>query len=73
MKTTLRRIGNSLGVTLPKHLIDQLNLKQGDTVNIETKKGKLELKPVDPDFDKWAETYRQANRDYKDVPRELPR
>lgn len=71
METKVRKIGNSLGVTLPKQLIDQLHLKKGDTLTIETKGGTLQLKPMDPEFEEWAEAYRQANTDYKEVLREL--
>ena len=34
MDTKLRRVGNSLGVILPKQILDQLGLKEGDTMNI---------------------------------------
>lgn len=71
METKIRKIGNSLGVTLPKQLIDELNLKEGDTLTIESEKGNVELKPIDPDFQEWADAYRQANTDYKDVLKEL--
>ena len=71
METKIRKIGNSLGITLPKQLIEQLHLKSGDKVTIEKKGSNLELKPVDPDFEAWAEAYREANNDYKDVLQEL--
>jgi len=71
METKVRKIGNSLGVTLPKQLIDELHLKQGDTLTVETQDGSLKLKPRNPDFEKWAEAYRQANIDYKEVLKEL--
>ena len=71
METKIRKIGNSLGVTLPKQLIDELHLKSGDKVTIVKRGENIELKPVDPDFEEWAEAYRQANIDYKEVLREL--
>lgn len=71
MQTKVRKIGNSLGITLPKQLMDQLHLKKGDTLTIETKEGILQLKPVDPEFEEWAEAYRQANTDYKEVLKDL--
>ena len=67
MEAKIRKIGNSLGVILPKQLIDDLHLKTGDKVNIERKGSNLELRPVDPEFEEWAEAYRQVNTDYKDV------
>lgn len=41
------KIGNSLGITLPKPLIDELHLKSGDKVTIEKKGLNLELKPIE--------------------------
>jgi putative addiction module antidote len=67
METKIRKVGNSLGVTLPKPLIDKLHLKGGDKLTIEIKAAGLELKPADPAFEEWAEAYREANTDYKDV------
>lgn len=67
MKTKIRKIGNSLGVTLPKQLIDELHLKKGDKLSIEKKETGLELRPTNPEFEEWAEAYRKANTDYKDV------
>lgn len=71
METKIRKIGNNLGVTLPKQLIDELHLQSGDTLTIEKKGSILELKPVDPEFEEWTEAYRQANTDYKNVLKEL--
>ncbi|RUU90630.1 AbrB/MazE/SpoVT family DNA-binding domain-containing protein, partial [Mesorhizobium sp. M7A.T.Ca.TU.009.01.1.2] len=40
MNTTIRKIGNSEGVILPKDLLDRLNMKTGDQLQIvETDKG----------------------------------
>ncbi len=36
-------------------------------MSIERKGSNLELRPVDPEFEEWAEAYRQINTDYKDV------
>lgn len=71
METKIRKIGNSLGVTLPKQIIDELHLKKGDKLSIEKKEGNLELKLTNPEFEKWAEAYRHANTDYKEVLKEL--
>jgi antitoxin MazE len=67
MEAKIRKIGNSLGVILPKQLIEELHLKTGDKVRIERKGSNLELHPFDPEFEEWAEAYRQVNTDYKDV------
>lgn len=67
MEGKIRKVGNSLGVILPKQLIDELHLKAGDKVSIERIGSTLELRPVDPEFEEWAEAYNQLNTDYKDV------
>ena len=71
MEGKIRKVGNSLGVILPKQLIEELHLKKGDKVSIERKGSNLELRPVDPEFEDWAEAYRQLNTDYKDVLKSL--
>ncbi|MEX0724141.1 MAG: AbrB/MazE/SpoVT family DNA-binding domain-containing protein [Gracilimonas sp.] len=71
MEAKIRKIGNSLGVILPKQLIDELHLKNGDKLSIERSDGDLKFRPVDPDFEEWAEAYREINTDYKDVLKEL--
>jgi len=71
MEGKIRKVGNSLGVILPKQLIDELHLKTGDKVSIEREGANLEIRPVDPEFEDWAEAYREVNKDYKDVLKEL--
>ena len=67
MEGKIRKVGNSLGVILPKQLIEELHLKTGDKISIERKGSNLELRPVDPEFEEWAEAYDQLNTDYKEV------
>ena len=71
MDTKIRKIGNSLGITLPKQVIDELHLKDGDKLSVENINGLLQLKPIDPEFEDWAEAYRELNTDYKEVLKEL--
>ncbi|MEX2362924.1 MAG: AbrB/MazE/SpoVT family DNA-binding domain-containing protein [Balneolaceae bacterium] len=71
MEAKIRKVGNSLGVILPKQLIDELHLKKGDKLTIEKEGTNLQLKPVNPEFEDWAEAYREANSNYKDVLKEL--
>lgn len=67
METTVRKIGNSLGVILPKQIIDEFHLKQGATLSIKKNGSKIEISSVDKEFDEWLESYNQANLDYKEV------
>ncbi len=56
----VRKIGNSYGVVLPKRLIEELGVKEGDRIFwVRTPDG-IKLTPYDPDFAAVME----ANRDY---------
>ena len=62
IKTKVRKIGNSLGVVLPKDLLDRLNVREGDELfGVVTPDG-VHLTPDDPDF----EAVVHSNRDYMD-------
>jgi putative addiction module antidote len=67
MNTTVRKIGNSEGIILPKEVLNKLNLKAGDIVNlVETPSG-FAVQPASTDFqrqidiaDKFMDRYRVA-------------
>ena len=67
MEAKIRKIGNSLGVLLPKQLIEELHLKDGDKLSIEKTGKGIELSAQDPEFEKWVEGFNQLNMDYKEV------
>jgi putative addiction module antidote len=71
MKAKIRKIGNSSGIILPKEVMEELHLKEGDELTIEKKGTLLELRSEDPEFSEWAEAYRSANLEYKEVLKEL--
>ncbi|MEX2566307.1 MAG: AbrB/MazE/SpoVT family DNA-binding domain-containing protein [Cyclobacteriaceae bacterium] len=71
MEAKIRKIGNSSGIILPKEIMDELHLKDGDVLTIERKGTSLELYQENPEFSEWAEAYRNANLDYKEVLKEL--
>ncbi|MEE8559256.1 MAG: AbrB/MazE/SpoVT family DNA-binding domain-containing protein [Alphaproteobacteria bacterium] len=56
----VRKIGNSYGVILPKRLIEELGVKEGDRVFWMRTPDGIKLTPYDPDFAAVIE----ANRDY---------
>ena len=61
----VRRIGNSVGVILPKDLLARLNLKEGDKLQvIEQSERGLKLTPYDPKHAKAIEIERRAFRTY---------
>ena len=49
----VRKFGNSLGVVLPKEVIQRLRASDGETLYlVETAEGEYRLTPYDPAFEK---------------------
>ena len=68
---TLRRIGNSYGVILPKAELDKLGVVEGDKLFIVRTPDGLRLTPYDPDFAKVMEATREYMRDHRDALKDL--
>ena len=70
-KATLRRIGNSVGLTLPKDVLERSGLAEKSTVFlVETPDGIL-IKRYDESFATAMEVYRKGAAEYRDALREL--
>jgi putative addiction module antidote len=64
----IRKIGNSVGLILPKELLARLRLKEGDLLHvIEQPERGLKLTPYDPKHAKAMEIARKAFRTYADT------
>ena len=73
LKTAVRRVGNSLGITLPKTIVDNYHLSEGDELHlVETKDGVV-LTPFNPKFAEWAKAYERTNRKYRNALKTLAR
>ena len=71
MKLKLCKIGNSLGVTLPKEVLEKFKLSEGDSLSlIETREG-IQLTPDEPEFEKAMTIYREGSIKYTNALREL--
>jgi antitoxin MazE len=46
MKSAIRKMGNSHGVILPKPVLEELDVKPGDAVDVKVKKGRIVITPV---------------------------
>jgi putative addiction module antidote len=55
MNATIRKIGNSEGIIIPREVLDRLGLKAGDNVTLAEEAGQLVLKPIDDDFARQLE------------------
>ena len=65
MNIMLRKIGNSVGVIIPKEMLDRFGLKEGDELDLETKDGGIFLKPTDEEFARQFEIGRTFMDRYK--------
>ena len=63
----LRKIGNSLGVILPKETTDRFHISAGDELAmIQTDRG-IELSPFDQDFDVKLKAFERSRRKYRNA------
>jgi putative addiction module antidote len=64
----VRKVGNSVGLILPKELLARLRLKEGDKLHIveQTDRG-IKLSPYDPKHARAMEIARQSFRKYADT------
>jgi putative addiction module antidote len=71
MQLKVTTIGNSLGVILPKELLEKLRVGKGDLLQVlETPKG-IELTAFDPEFARQVDVAEQVMRRRRDVLRRL--
>ena len=68
---TIRAIGNSSGVVLPKELLELLNVKQGDKLFVTRTPDGVVLKPYDQDFAEQMDLAREIMREDRNILREL--
>ncbi len=68
----LLKIGNSVGVVLPKETLSFLNVKEGDVLCVtEAAEGSLRLTPAKPDFDRQMTAAQDIIARYRNTLREL--
>ncbi|MBB3382638.1 AbrB/MazE/SpoVT family DNA-binding domain-containing protein [Rhizobium sp. WW22] len=65
MNVTIRKIGNSEGVIIPKEVLDQLGLGAGDSLELSLKDGGLLMQPADADFARHMEHAQRFMDQYK--------
>ncbi|ABQ38748.1 AbrB/MazE/SpoVT family DNA-binding domain-containing protein [Bradyrhizobium sp.] len=72
MVLQVRKIGNSIGLILPKEMVARLNLKEGDKLfPVEQPGGGIMLTPHDPDFERAMTVARRGMKRYHNALSEL--
>jgi putative addiction module antidote len=68
MRIEIKKIGNSDGVILPRELMQRLDLKRGQFLQIvELPGGGFQAMPYDPDFAKTIEIADEVMDEYRDT------
>ena len=68
----LRKVGNSVGVVLPKKVLAYLNADEGDTVSVtEAADGSLRLSPAKADVRRQMDVVQDVMKRYRHTLREL--
>jgi putative addiction module antidote len=71
MKIKVTRIGNSLGLILPKEVVSALKVEQGDTLSLSEAPGGFRITPYDLEVERQLEAGREFSKEYRDTLRAL--
>jgi putative addiction module antidote len=72
LEVKLRKIGNSVGIVLPKETLSHLNVAEGDVLCVtDAAEGSLRLSPAKPDFDRQMAAAQDVIARYRNTLREL--
>jgi putative addiction module antidote len=67
----LTRIGNSVGIILPKEILARLKVEKGDVLYLTDSADGLRITPHDPNFETQMKAARAVMRKRRNVLREL--
>jgi putative addiction module antidote len=71
MQLKLRKVGNSLGVILPREVVARLKVVEGDSLTLTEGPVDYRLSAYDPDIAKQVEAGEKIMRRYRNTLREL--
>jgi putative addiction module antidote len=72
LELKLRKVGNSVGVVLPKRALAHLNAGEGDTLSVtEAADGSLRLSPAKAEVRRQMEVVEDVMKRYRHTLREL--
>ena len=74
LQLKLRKIGNSLGVVLPKEALTHLQASEGDVLSVtESTDGALRISPAQPEVSRQMAAVQDIMERYRNTLRELAR
>lgn len=65
MNVTIRKIGNSEGIIIPKEVLDRLGLKAGDELALTAENGGFHMYPVHEAFERQLDHAKRFMDKYK--------
>lgn len=71
MKLKIRKIGNSLGASIPQEILKQMNVGEGDTLYVTQTPNGIQLTPYDPEFESAMEAAKKIDSRYRNALKEL--
>ena len=72
LKLKLRKVGNSIGIVLPKEALAHLKVTEGDTICVtDAADGSLRISPANAEFTQQMEVAEDIIRRYRNTLREL--
>ena len=64
MEATIQKWGNSQGVRLPKFILEAVNWKEGERINIKTEKDRIVIEKIEPQKKTIEELFAGYDGDY---------
>jgi putative addiction module antidote len=73
MATTVKitTIGNSVGIVLPKEILNHLHVEKGDSLYITESPDGVQLSPYNVDLGRKLDAFKQVMRENRDVLKKL--
>ena len=67
----LRKIGSSVGVILPKEMLEALHLSEGDQIFADATPDGLQLTPYNPEFEASMQAFSRTRKKYRNALHQL--
>lgn len=71
LELKIRKVGNSLGIVLPKEALAHLDVREGDTLTLTEAQDGVRITAANPEFSTTMAVFESLNRRYRNTLREL--